>query len=226
MICLNQRECRVGFTLIELLVAIALGITILLATTRLFIDGRESFRYQQQWLELHERGRHATQFLSAELRRAGYPAGGFSGTPLSASNQSGENSSDSLTISYQGARDCAGSSSSTIRYYIEEGNLRCDGNGGSSPTPQTLTSHIEGLQLRFGSDLDNDLSIDRYLTANTVSNWGDVHTIQVALLLRSQLPVRQELDSESYSLFEVTHGPYNDHHLRKIYRTTVQLRNR
>lgn len=225
MIRLDHRQDVAGFTLVELLVSIALGITILLATTRLFVDGRESFQYQQQWLELHERGRHAIQFLSAELRKTGYPATGFSGTPLSASNQSGENGSDSLTISYQGARDCAGSSASTIRYYMQEGTLRCDGNGGSSPTPQTLTSHIEGLQFRFGSDLDGDRSIDRYLTATTVSDWSAVHTIQVALLLRSQLPVRQESSSERYDLLGTIHGPYNDYYLRKIYRTTVQLRN-
>ncbi len=225
MIHPDNRQRKGGFTLVELLVAIALGITILLATTRLFVDGRESFQYQQQWLDLHERGRHAIQFLSAELRKAGYPAGEFSGTPLSAANQSGENGSDSLTLSYQGAKDCAGSSSSTIRYYMEAGTLRCDGNGGSSPTPQTLTSHIEGLQFRFGSDLDGDRSIDRYLAANSISDWSEVHTIQVALLLRSGLPVRQKPDLGSYTLFETVHGPYNDHYLRRIYRTTIQLRN-
>ncbi len=214
-----------GFTLVELLVSITLGVTILLATTQLFSNSKESFQYEQQWLDLHERGRHLLQFFSAELKKIGHPAASFSGTALTASNNSGENSSDSLTISYQGAKDCAGSSSTTILYYVDDGNLRCDGNGSSSPTPQTLTSYIEGLQFRFGADLDGDNSIDRYLSANEISDWSTVNTIQVALLLRSQLPVRQIIDATSYDLLGVTHGPFNDNYLRKIYRTTTQLRN-
>lgn len=215
-----------GFTLVELLVSITLGITILLATTKLFIDSRESFQYEQQWLDLHERGRHLIQFLSAEFKKTGYPANSFSGTALSATNSSGEKSSDSITISYQGMKDCAGSASATVLYYLDASNLMCNGNGSSSPSPQTLTSYIDGLQFRFGSDLDEDGSIDRYLKASDISDWNRVKTIQVAILLRSQLPVRQTIDTNSYNLLGLTHGPFNDNYLRTIYHTTTQPRNR
>lgn len=221
-----MRPLSSGFTLVETLVSIALGATILLATTQLFIEGRESFQYQQQWLSLHEQGRHALQFLTTELRKVGYPATGFSGTALVATNNSGENSSDTITIRYQGGEDCAGASATTIRYALEGGNLRCDGNGGASPTPQTLTSHLDGLQFRFGTDLDGDRSIDRYLDADQVTDWNQVRSIEVGLLLQSSGPARQQADDEIYSLFGVNHGPYGDYRLRKIYRTIVQLRSR
>jgi type IV pilus assembly protein PilW len=220
-----DRHHPTGFTLVETLVSIALGATILLATTQLFVDGRESFQVQQQWLSLHEQGRHALQFLTTELRRAGYPAGSFSGTALSATNNSGDNRSDSLTIRYQGAHDCAGSSARSILYALVDHSLRCDGNGGASPTPQTLSSQVGGLQFRFGADLDGDRSVDRYLDGDQVADWGQIRTVDIGLLLQSDQPARQQEDSNRYEIFGVTHGPYNDYRLRKIYRTTVQLRN-
>ncbi len=214
-----------GFTLVELLISIALGATILLATTQLFVEGRDSFQYQSQWRELHERGRHLMQFFTAELRKAGYPKSTFSGTPLTATNNDGDSQSDTLTISYDNAADCAGSSSTTITYLLDGDDLRCNGNGDASPTPQTLTSYIEGLQFRYGVDTDTDGSIDRYLTADAVSDWEQVHTITIAVLLRSERAVRQEIDNATHTLLETDHGPFNDYYLRKSYQTTVQLRN-
>ncbi len=215
-----------GFTLIELLISIALGVTILLATTRIFIDSRESFLVQQQWTLLHEKGRHAIQFLTTELQMAGYPKTTFSGTPLSGSEAGGPNQSDSLTLSYQGATDCAGSSTTTIRYYLDEESLRCDGNGSASPTPQSLTTPIDGLQFRYGVDSDGDGSINRYQRANQVSDWNQVLSVEFALLLRSELKLRQSTEPQSYDLLEISHGPFNDGYLRKVYGATVHLRNR
>lgn len=212
-----------GFTLVELLISIALGATILLATTQLFVEGRDGFQYQSQWRELHERGRHLMQFFTTELRKAGYPTSTFSGTAL---NGSDDDSGDTLTLSYQGAKDCAGSSASTIQYYLDATDLRCDGNGAASPTPQTLTSHVDGLQFRYGIDGDGDGSIERYLNASAVSDWNSVKSITVSVLLRSGQAVRQSSDTAVYTLLGVGHGPFNDHHLRKAYQTTVELRNR
>ena len=89
-----------GFTLIELLISIALGVTILLATTRIFIDSRESFLVQQQWTLLHEKGRHAIQFLTTELQMAGYPKTTFSGTPLSGNCGNGDGGARARTVPY------------------------------------------------------------------------------------------------------------------------------
>jgi type IV pilus assembly protein PilW len=165
------------------------------------------------------------QFFNAELKKVGYPKTGFSGNPLSATNNSGENQSDTLTLSYQDGKDCAGSSAATIRYYLDSGDLRCDGNGSASPTPQSLASHVDGLQFRFGADLDSDGAIDHYLEAHEVSNWEQVHTITTAILLRSELAVRDSKDEATYPLLNSDYGPFNDYHLRKIYQITTQLRN-
>ena len=215
-----------GFTLVELLVSMALGFTILLTTTQLFIDHRLASQTQQQWLTLHEQGRHALQFLTTELRKAGYPAESFVGSALTAENSSGELNSDSIPLSYQNGLDCAGSSATSIRYYLQENTLRCDGNGSAYPSPQTLTSPIDGLQFRFGIDQDGDHSVDQYLNADQIADWESVRTVEVAILLRSESVARQQPDDTLYSLLDVDHGPYQDYYLRKIYQMTVQLRNR
>lgn len=211
-----------GFTLVELLISIALGAAILLATTQLFVEGRDSFQYQSQWRELHERGRHLMQFLTTELQRSGYPKEGFSGTALNGSDGDGVNSHDTLTIGYQDGEDCTGSSSDSTQYYMDENDLRCDGD---SASPQTLTSHIDGLQFRYGIDSDADGSLDRYLTASSITDWSQVKAVTVALLLRSEHEVRQEQDDAIHSLLETDYGPFNDYYLRKTYQATVQLRN-
>ncbi len=214
-----------GFTLVELLISITLGSLILLAATQLFIEGRDNHQYQAEWQELHQRGRHLLQFLSTELKKAGYPKNTFSGTPLTATDNDGEQQSDTLTLSYQDAQDCAGSAVTTILYYLQEGDLRCDGNGNASPTSQTLSSHIDGLQFRFGTDQDGDGSIDRYLSANEITDWQQVHTITIAVLLHSQLAVREQQDSTTYLLLDQQQGPFNDYYLRRVYQLTTQLRN-
>jgi prepilin-type N-terminal cleavage/methylation domain-containing protein len=220
-----MRSSYQGFTLVEVLLSIALGAAIVLATTELLLEGRGSLQYQSQWRELHERGRHLMQFLSTELRKAGYPRVGYSGTALSGSDGSGSTPDDSVTIGYQGGQDCAGSAATTIRYYLDGSDLRCDGNGGASPTPQTLSSHIDGLQLRYGADSDGDGSIERYHAASAITDWGTIKSVTIAVLLRSEHAVRQQADQEHYTLLGVEHGPYEDYYLRRVYQLTVQLRN-
>ena len=216
----RSHKQQTGFTLVELLVSLTLGATILLATSKLFIESRGSFRYAEQSQELHERGRHAMQFIRSELKKVGYTTQDPIESPIYASN-SGENSS--LTISYEGGKDCTGSSSSTTKYEISGTNFRCDG---SNASPQTLSSHAYGLQINFGIDLDEDGSIDRYLTADQISSWDRVQSVEVALLLRSKQPARQTLDADEYNLLGVSYGPFNDYKLSRIYRSVIELRNR
>lgn len=214
-----------GFTLIELLVSLTIGALVLVSTIEIFVHLRGSLQYQSEWHALQERGRHLLLFFQNELKKVDYPQGVTNSNALSATNGSGSNS-DTLTLSYEGARDCAGSRANTVQYALQQSDIRCDGNGGSSPTPQTLTSHVDGLQLRFGADTDSDGSVDRYWRADQVSNWSQVQSITIAALLRSEAAVRESIDENHYSLLEVEYGPFQDHYLRRIYQTTVQLRNR
>ncbi len=221
----TQVRPQSGFTLPELLLSLTLGTTILLATTLLFIELRAGFVYQSQWRELHERGRHLMQFFTTQLHQAGYPKVGFIGNALMGSDGVPPAAHDTLVLSYQGIKDCAGSSSTTVEYYLSDDNLRCDGNGGASPSPQTLSNPVDGLQLRYGVDSDDSGSIDRYYNAAEVTDWEQVHSVTVAVLLRSEIEARESRDETTYSLLGTQYGPFDDRYLRKLYQNTVQLRN-
>lgn len=61
-----------GYTLIELMVAITIGLIILAAVSQLFVTNRSAYRLEEALARIQESGRFALDFLSADLRMAGY----------------------------------------------------------------------------------------------------------------------------------------------------------
>jgi type IV pilus assembly protein PilW len=79
----------------------------------------------------------------------------------------------------------------TVIYYIRESGT--DRNGVRNPAlwqvvggqdPQELVEGIEALQVRYGVDTSNDGVIDSYETADAVTDWREVISVSVALLVR------------------------------------------
>lgn len=61
-----------GFTLVELMVAITIGLIILAAVTSLFVSTKRSYSEQDRQAKMQENARFALNFLSYDLRLAGY----------------------------------------------------------------------------------------------------------------------------------------------------------
>jgi type IV pilus assembly protein PilW len=61
-----------GLTLVELLIAMLLGVIILAGVIQIFLSTQKSFRLQENLSRVQENGRFAIQFLSRDLRMAGY----------------------------------------------------------------------------------------------------------------------------------------------------------
>jgi type IV pilus assembly protein PilW len=61
-----------GVTLVELLIAMLLGVLILAGVIQIFLSAQKSFRLQENLSRVQENGRFAMQFLSRDLRMAGY----------------------------------------------------------------------------------------------------------------------------------------------------------
>ncbi len=198
-----------GFTLVELLIALALGFTVLTATMVIFVESRETFRFIQNSRELHEQGRHALLFLADEIRKA---------ETISGTEGDGENGSDSITIAYDGIKDCQDSAKSSVQYLIKDESLKCPSQG--------MIDNVEGLQFLYGIDEDGDQSVNRYQNAAQVTDWTQVRSVQIALLIRSEEPIRQTPDTTRYTLLSADYEPYNDLYLRRVYQLTVALRNR
>lgn len=50
---------------------------------------------------------------------------------------------------------------------------------------QTLASGVADLQVQFGEDIDGDLVIDHYVNPDDVTNWRQVYSAKIWLLMRS-----------------------------------------
>lgn len=92
-----------------------------------------------------------------------------------------------------------------------------------------LFEGVEGLQVRYGVDTDNDRQADQYDSAVEVDDadrWGAVVSVTLALLVRGPEQQGVTTDVREYDLLGETYGPFNDRRSRKVYTATATLRNR
>lgn len=61
-----------GFTLVEVMVAVTIGLIILAAVSQIFATSRMSYKLEENLARVQESGRFAMEFLSRDLRMAGY----------------------------------------------------------------------------------------------------------------------------------------------------------
>lgn len=82
---------------------------------------------------------------------------------------------------------------------------------------------VDNLQILFGEDTDGDMTANRYVTADLVSNMAGVVSLRLSLLISSDDNVAQA--SQPYTFNGVVVTP-TDRRLRTVFTTVVNLRNR
>ncbi len=97
--------------------------------------------------------------------------------------------------------------------------------GSRTNTAQEVAEGVENIQFTYGEDMNSDGTADRYVNADTVSNWSAVVSVNIAVLVRSLKPVATTKVSRSYKLSEDTTVTRNDKYLRAVFTSTVLLRN-
>ena len=109
---------------------------------------------------------------------------------------------------------------------------------------QELVEGIENMQILYGEDMTGDRVPDRYVKADAVANWRNVVAMRIGILARSLAQtdtkqVGQDLDTNTYDVDgdgtvdywdldsdgTVDTTPPNDRYQRRIFRTTVLMRN-
>ena len=118
----------------------------------------------------------------------------------------------------------------TVIYYVRD-----SATAGVGPTlwqrvgnnaPQELVQGVQNLQVRYGVDTDGDMLVNSYVAASAVTNWNQVVSLSIAVLVRSPDEAGVEKDNRTYNLLGTTLGPFNDRRQRAMFTTTVVLRNR
>ncbi|MFQ5469239.1 MAG: PilW family protein [Gammaproteobacteria bacterium] len=222
---MNTFSHQRGITLVELMVALVVSLILLAGVIQIFSSNQATYRLQEALSRLQENGRFAIEHLQKDIRIAGFPGNAFAGNAIQGCDRETEacangNAGDTITVSYQSAVDCleqatpAGTAVNT--YYIQNANLMCLGNG--SVTPQLLVEGIEGMQILYGEDLDNDADANHYVVASfpgpPMLNMNNVTSVRVTLVART---------IEDNVASAVNNG---DKRIRHTFTTTATLRNK
>jgi len=119
----------------------------------------------------------------------------------------------------------------TISYFIR---LRDSGTGIPSlyrkignRDAEELVEGVENMQVLYGVDSDGDNIPNQFLAADSISDFRQVVSVRLALLQRTiGEKVNRPAATKRFTLLGTDIVTPSDRHIRKIFSTTIQLRNR
>ena len=231
---MNQRiqilhiKKQLGLSIVELMVTLVLSLFIMLVTTGFYINNKTTYRFIDSSSEVQENGRYAIHFLRENIANAGFPRIDTTIKPFPTAslptNATGPNNSDQISVSYQATQDCLGANvvgTVTSTFAVDaNNNLTCNGTA--------LIAGVENLQIEYGVDTDlfpADNIPNTYRAANTVGNWDNVVAVRLAILIAGQTQVRDQASAETYQLLSTSYTAPSDRLHRRVFTTTIGLRN-
>lgn len=91
---------------------------------------------------------------------------------------------------------------------------------------QELVEGVQSMQILYGEDTDSDNDIDGFFTSDSVTTWTNIKAIKVAILMETVNEIGVDLDTNTYNLLGTVIDPVDDLRKRKIFTTTIAIRNR
>lgn len=90
-----------------------------------------------------------------------------------------------------------------------------------------IIENVESMQILYGEDTDGDArrTPNRYVPADAVGNMDNVVSLRVSLLISNEDEFLPTATAQSFRVSDVTVNT-NDRRLRRVYNTTVTIRNR
>ncbi|RKZ48385.1 MAG: hypothetical protein DRQ58_04580 [Gammaproteobacteria bacterium] len=158
--------------------------------------------------------------------------------------------SDTITVIYQGntdgfVRDCLGNVvpvgvnvQNTFRVNTTAGGvvgatagsvgqLECVTTNGGTVTTSALIDGVEGFQIQYGIDTDNDQAVNSYVSADNITDTDDVISVRITLLLMSNADrLAVVAANNTYNLLDFSFTEPGDERLRRRFSTTINMRNR
>ncbi len=84
---------------------------------------------------------------------------------------------------------------------------------------------VENLQIQYGEDLTNDLSVNTWVNAGGWNNLFDVVAVRIAMSVHTPEQVRIEADTGTLDLYGMTTTAAGDRRIRRVYSGQVSVRN-
>lgn len=120
----------------------------------------------------------------------------------------------------------------SVVYFLREGSTEGAGTSlwrrvGGAGVAEELVEGVESMQVEFGVDTDgnNVVGISEYQTADVVTDWNQVISVRIALLVRSLSAYGTDRDTGTYQVLGEEIADPGDRHLRQVFSTTVTIRN-
>ncbi len=242
-----------GLSIVELMIALVLSLVVMLITTSIYVSNKQTYRFLDQYSLLQENGRFAIFFLREHILQAGFPRqSNVDPFPVVPGNNTGTNGSDTITVQFRSAVDClndvpAGAlplrlTQNTFQLGDLDADgvieLTCNGNGlvgGVDQPAQPLVDGIVNLQAEYGVDTDADGIANTYANSAVVQagtiggagpDWNNVVSMRVAVLVEGEPNTLDQAQSITYSLLGQPVTPAADRTPRRVFTTTIPLRNR
>ena len=242
-----------GVTLVELMVSMLVGMILLSGVVAVYVGSKQTYGARGGLSILQENGRVALKRLQAGVLGAGYPRNYGVEPIVSVDDQeildrnidtvTDNSSSDILTVRFRslGAKtqDCLGQNGTMTKdqiinsYYVDvqKKQLMCRGSSSPPNGPQPIAEAVDNMQVLYGIDTDNDGFANQYLDSNGAkANPMDVVSIQVALLINSIDNVKDVApgagNEDQFNLLGQNYTAPNDRLSRRVFTTTIPLRNR
>ena len=204
-----------GMTLLSLMIASAIGIFLVGAVLKIYIDSKNSFNMRSTVSEVAENQRFAIDDMRRILVMVGREIRAIEDTfpnrrpfPLVGVNgivDNGNSGSDTIAIRYRLGPSCGNYQTvpltnlpTMVRFYVNGNNeLVCEMtvNGVKQTPDRVLASDVLLLKALYGVDDDADGYANRYLTPTEINNegisWASVVSLRFALLFKSarEIPV-------------------------------------
>ncbi|MCH9674692.1 MAG: PilW family protein [Gammaproteobacteria bacterium] len=90
---------------------------------------------------------------------------------------------------------------------------------------QCVAEGVEDLHFEYGIDTDDDAVPNIYTTTPTAANMDGLVAVRVHLLMRSAEPDPNYVNNKTYQFGDATHSAKNDGFYRRVYTSTVMVRN-
>lgn len=84
---------------------------------------------------------------------------------------------------------------------------------------------VENLQIQYGEDLTNDLSVNSWVDAGSWGNLFDIVAVRIAMSVSTPESVRIDNDTRTYDLYSHTTTAAGDQRIRRVYSGLISVRN-
>ncbi len=110
--------------------------------------------------------------------------------------------------------------------YLCQAEIALSTNAGfQNVAADCLAEGVQQLHVEFGLDEDEDGTVDKYISETDAAGIENAIAARIYLLTRSARSDNEYTNDKTYNLGSLVEGPFNDNYYRRVYSTTVALRN-